>query len=67
MLFNKESAGMVGRVLVGFYLLIAAVPAYADLLELLKSAAVEAGLVVHLNCGDGTETMRLSANERKAQ
>jgi len=64
MLFNKESAGLVGRVLVGFYLLIAAVPAFSDSLELLKSSGVEAGLVVHLNCGDGTETVRLSANER---
>lgn len=62
--FNKESARLARRVLVGFYLLIAAVPAYGDSLELLKSAGVEAGLVVHLNCGDGTETVRLSANER---
>lgn len=62
--FNKESARLARRVLVGFYLLIAAVPAYGDSLELLKSAGVEAGIVVHLNCGDGTETVRLSANER---
>ena len=54
--FNKESAGLVGRVLVGFYLLIAVVPACADSLELLKSSGVKGGLVVHAGCCDGCET-----------
>jgi outer membrane protein assembly factor BamB len=36
----------------------------ADVVELARSSGVQGGLVVHLNCGDGTQTLKLRLNEK---
>lgn len=40
------------------------VSAFAELAELVESSGVKGGLVVHLGCGDGRETVGLRLNEK---
>ncbi|HYW80682.1 MAG TPA: PQQ-binding-like beta-propeller repeat protein, partial [Thermoguttaceae bacterium] len=51
---------MIGLVIV----LSIALPAAADVVELVESSGIQGGLVVHLGCGEGQDTARLRINDR---
>ncbi|MHC4301877.1 MAG: outer membrane protein assembly factor BamB family protein [Planctomycetota bacterium] len=44
--------------------LLAAVPASADIADLVESSGVKGGLVVHIGCGDGKDTASLRLNDK---
>ncbi|MHC4702315.1 MAG: class I SAM-dependent methyltransferase, partial [Planctomycetota bacterium] len=44
--------------------LLAAVPAGADIADLVESSGVKGGLVVHIGCGDGKDTAAMRINDR---
>ena len=39
-------------------------PVFGGAVDLAKSSGVQGGIIVHLGCGDGTETAKLLLNER---
>ncbi|MBT3201837.1 MAG: PQQ-binding-like beta-propeller repeat protein [Phycisphaerales bacterium] len=55
---------MAKRVLCLLVVLLAVVSARAGVVEQAKSSGVKGGLIVHVGCDDGTETVKLLLNDR---
>jgi outer membrane protein assembly factor BamB len=45
-------------------LAVVSAPVFGGAVDLAKSSGVQGGIIVHLGCGDGTETAKLLLNER---
>ena len=43
---------------------VTSAPAFGGAVDLAKSSGVQGGIIVHLGCGDGTETAKLLLNQR---